>query len=199
MHISPILALWALYPLGSCSAPEPRKTYEGHKVYRVTTAGKPRAIATQLSNLGLDIWNEGSTSGAHLDVVVPAAQLADFDALGFKFRVLHDDLGLSIAAESSAPSTTWKRQVDDLAWYDSYHPYADHVEYFAELQRAFPENSELISSGTSVEGRDLYGLHLWGAGGPGKPAVLYHATVHAREWITTMVSWENGWPLVSVE
>jgi murein tripeptide amidase MpaA len=26
-------------------------------------------------------------------------------------------------------------------------------------------------------------VHLWGAGGPGKPAVLYHGTVHAREWI----------------
>jgi murein tripeptide amidase MpaA len=36
----------------------------------------------------------------------------------------------------------------------------------------------------SYEGRDIFGVHLWGADGPGKPAVLYHGTVHAREWIT---------------
>jgi murein tripeptide amidase MpaA len=33
----------------------------------------------------------------------------------------------------------------------------------------------------------MFGLHLYGADGPGKPAVLYHGTVHAREWITAMV------------
>lgn len=55
----------------------------------------------------------------------------------------------------------------------------------------FRGNTELISSGASWEVRDLYGFHLRGASEPGKPAVLYHATVHAREWIITMVSWEN--------
>ena len=29
---------------------------------------------------------------------------------------------------------------------------------------------------------------MWGAGGPGKPAVLWHGTVHAREWIVAPVS-----------
>lgn len=35
----------------------------------------------------------------------------------------------------------------------------------------------------------MFGVHFWGADGPGKrPAVVYHGTVHAREWITAPVS-----------
>ena len=61
------------------------------------------------------------------------------------------------------------------------------MEWWHELQESFPENSNWTSTGTSYEGRDLFGVHLWGADGPGKPAVIYHGTVHAREWITAMV------------
>lgn len=31
---------------------------------------------------------------------------------------------------------------------------------------------------------------MWGNGGPGKPAVLWHGTVHAREWIVAPVNAE---------
>jgi murein tripeptide amidase MpaA len=58
-----------------------------------------------------------------------------------------------------------------------------HVEWWRELQGSFANQSNLTTSGKSFEGRDIFGLHLWGASGPGKPAVLYHGTVHAREWI----------------
>ncbi|EEY19374.1 zinc carboxypeptidase A [Verticillium alfalfae VaMs.102] len=32
--------------------------------------------------------------------------------------------------------------------------------------------------------RDIFGIHFWGDEGPGKPAVFFHGTVHAREWIS---------------
>ena len=80
-----------------------------------------------------------------------------------------------------------RQEANNLTWYNTYHPYEDHIQYFRDLQAAFPNNSEWTSSGTSYEGRDLYGIHLWGASGPGKPAVLFHGTVHAREWIATPV------------
>jgi len=71
--------------------------------------------------------------------------------------------------------------------YDIYHNYEEHVQYFKDLQAAIPNNSRIVSSGTSFEGRDIFGLHLWGDSGPNKTAILYHGTVHAREWITTPV------------
>jgi murein tripeptide amidase MpaA len=113
-------------------------------------------------------------------------QLSAFEALGLNFHCMHSNLGESIKAESAKP-TSWKREVNDLSWYDTYHAYDEHVQYFKGLHAAFPDNSELISSGTSYEGRDIFGLHFWGRDGPGKPAVLWHGTVHAREWITAPV------------
>lgn len=162
-----------------------KRQYDGHQVLRVETNGRPNAVLKRLASISLAPWKE-ETVGNHFDVVVPPEKFAEFESLNLRSTTLHADLGKSIAAES-APLSTWKRQADDLSWYDTYHPYEEHIQYFEDLQTLFPNNSELISSGTSYEGRDLFGIHLWGDAGPGKPAVLYHGTVHAREWITTLV------------
>ena len=46
----------------------------------------------------------------------------------------------------------------------------------------------MVTSGTSLQGQPITGIHLFGSGGKGtKPAIVLHGTVHAREWITTMV------------
>jgi murein tripeptide amidase MpaA len=57
-----------------------------------------------------------------------------------------------------------------------------------ELQASLPGNSAIFTAGTSVQGRTLTGIQIWGSGGRGsKPAILFHGTVHAREWIATKV------------
>lgn len=186
MRVSTLL--WTCSSLGSIAlgyAQASEGQYDGHKVVRVKTAGRPNAVLKRLAGISLEPWKE-ETVGSHFDIVVPPEKLAQFESLNLRSTILHADLGKSIAAESASQST-WKRQADDLSWYDTYHPYEEHIQYFEDLQAVFPNNSELISSGTSYEGRDLFGIHLWGDAGPGKPAVLYHGTVHAREWITTLV------------
>lgn len=89
-------------------------------------------------------------------------------------------------------SSTAKRQapaLPALTWFNSYHSYADHRLFFNDLNAAFPANSEIFVAGKSYQGRDIYGIHFWGASGKGKkPAVYFHATVHAREWIAAPVS-----------
>lgn len=78
--------------------------------------------------------------------------------------------------------------VPSESWFTAYHTYADHTQFLSDLQSGFPSQSEIINIGTSVQGRALRGIHIWGSGGKGsKPAVLFHGTVHAREWISTMV------------
>lgn len=75
-----------------------------------------------------------------------------------------------------------------LTWFNSYHAYNDHIAFFNDLQASFPQNSEIINIGNSAQGRSIFGIHLWGSGGKGsKPAVYFHGTVHAREWITAKV------------
>ena len=62
------------------------------------------------------------------------------------------------------------------------------MQWITDLAAAYPNNAEVISAGKSVEGRDIKGIHIWGSGGKGsKKGVVWHGTVHAREWITTMV------------
>lgn len=159
--------------------------YNGYKVFRVKTHGHAREVQEKLSRITFEQWNYDVNS--HIDVVLAPDQLSEFAKLGLEFDTMHNDLGASIAAES-AHSSVWRRQDGDLSsWFDSYHDYQDHVQYLKKLHDLFPGNSEIISSGTSYENRSLNGIHLWGAGGPGKPAVLYHGTVHAREWISTAV------------
>ncbi|KAK5952559.1 hypothetical protein OHC33_006605 [Knufia fluminis] len=168
----------------SIAVPKPGYvSYDGYKVFRVKTQGQLDIIRHKLSSLAYDEWSQEPT---HLDIAISPDELSTFESLGLDSHCMHENLGASIRAETSK-SSIWKRQVDDMSWFDNYHPYEDHMAYFDDLHSKFPDNSEMVSSGTSYEGRDIFGIHLWGAEGPGKPAVLWHGTVHAREWITAMV------------
>ncbi|KAK8123327.1 hypothetical protein PG999_003245 [Apiospora kogelbergensis] len=161
-------------------------SYNGYKVYRINTLGGAAAIQDKLA--ALSSYEQWHQDVGHLDVLISPDEAVSFEGLGLDFRVMHQDLGTSISAESAASAKRWtKRQDNPLAWFETYHNYEDHIQYFRDLHDAFPSNSEMVSSGKSYQGRDIFGIHLWGAGGPGKPAVLYHGTVHAREWISAPV------------
>lgn len=129
--------------------------YEGTKVYHVKTGRHVTEVQKRLAGFSHNIWEAASD---HIDVAIPRHEVARFEALGLDFRVIHADLGSSIATEAEIKST-WKRQDTNSSvdWFDSYHPYEDHIEYFKQLQESFPENSNWTSSGTSYEGRDIYG------------------------------------------
>ncbi|KAF1850604.1 uncharacterized protein K460DRAFT_301829 [Cucurbitaria berberidis CBS 394.84] len=162
-------------------------SYDGYQVRRVKTGTQLASVKQKLSTISHETWDRVH---GHWDVLISRDQIGAFNALGLNARTLHEDLGHSITKEAHVKGS-WKRQSNhtggDDPWFDSYHPYDDHVEWWQELQKSFPQNSNWTSSGTSYEGRDLFGVHLWGASGPGKPAVLYHGTVHAREWIAAPV------------
>ncbi|KAH7367274.1 carboxypeptidase A5 [Plectosphaerella cucumerina] len=172
--------------IGLLASTASARSYDGWKVLRIDTSSGEEAALKQLSSVSYDVWESGPEKD--IDIAVSPSQLALLEGLGLSFQVLHEDLGASIAAESSSDvSRTWKRQADDLSWFDAYHSYDEHIAYFEALHAAFPNNSEIVSTGTSYEGRNIWGLHFWGANGPGQPAVLWHGTVHAREWIASKV------------
>lgn len=143
--------------------------YDGYKVYRVKTQQHLQAVQEKLSTLDFEQWNHNILD--HIDLSISPEHVSTFESLGLDYYCMHEDLGASIAKESESISI-WKRQLDDLSWFDSYHSYDDHHQYFLDLHDAFPDNSEMISSGTSYEGRDLWGIHLWGADGPGTTQLL---------------------------
>lgn len=53
------------------------------------------------------------------------------------------------------------------------------------MQSQYSANSQIVTSGNSLGGNAITGIHFWGSSGKGKkPAIVFHGNVHAREWIT---------------
>ncbi|KAH6838622.1 hypothetical protein B0I37DRAFT_400227 [Chaetomium sp. MPI-CAGE-AT-0009] len=81
---------------------------------------------------------------------------------------------------------------DSLAsssWFNKYHDYQAHVEYLHGLSKFYYQRSAVFTAGKSFEKRNIWGIHLFGKSGPGvNPAVVFFGTMHAREWISTMVT-----------
>jgi hypothetical protein len=129
------------------------KSYDGYKVYHVNTGRNLKHVQRELSKLSHNVWE---TSSDHIDVAIPPHEVPTFEALGLHTRLLHEDLGASITKESDVKNR-WKRQDNSSDWFDNYHSYDEHIEFFKDLQESFPEHSNWTSSGTSYEGRDIYG------------------------------------------
>ncbi|RGP78265.1 carboxypeptidase a4 [Fusarium longipes] len=175
--------LLALLPLAVATAvPSSKKVdYNGFKSLRVTL---PKgADAEAINKLAATILNPGA--GEELDIVVAPENVAKVAKLASESTVLVEDVGAVLAKEET--STVYA--VPSESWFTAYHPYADHLQFLTDLQTSYPTKSEVFTLGNSFEGRALKGIHIWGSGGKGsKPAVVFHGTVHAREWIATMTA-----------
>lgn len=137
-------------------------SYDGYKVFRIATGDNLESIEAQLSNFTLQAWNLDFSK--HMDVAVSPDQLAAFSALSLDTSVMHEDLGAAIKDESSGTSTSslTARALPSSSYFNTYHSYAEHLQFLRDLQSAFTSNSEIITSGTTVQGRTITGIHLWG-------------------------------------
>lgn len=175
--------------LASAAAVTKKVSYDDWKVYRVNVGNNATDLKNLVSKLQLETWKGTPGTSEIVDVMVPPTQIRDFEAStdGIETQIMHENLGLSIADEETF-SIYAAGAAPDITWFNSYHSIADHHQWISDLAAAYPNNAEVISAGKSVEGRDIKGIHIWGSGGKGsKKGVVWHGTVHAREWITTMV------------
>jgi len=216
--MKPLAALTGLLALAEAAATpaaERKVSYDGYKVVRLAVGDQAARLNGIVADLGLSTWKGAAKPGGLADVVVPPDRVGEFEALtaDLDATTMHDDLGASMADEGvfrnyaglSPPSAPAPQAADlpaagsaNLSWWDSYHPYADHLQWLGDLQAAYPDNSRLVVSGTSLEGRDITGIHIYGDDGGGeKKAVVFHGTVHAREWISTMVTEYLAYQLLS--
>ncbi|KAH9899037.1 hypothetical protein F4778DRAFT_182393 [Xylariomycetidae sp. FL2044] len=171
-----------------------RALYNGYKVFRVSPSMDNVAFEAEIDNLAaIDLTHShGPSETDHFDIAVPPESFDAFHALNFTSAVLSEDLGADIAEEGELaeyPGIDLSAMaLPSATWFNAYHAYADHLTFLRDVQASFSSNSEIISAGTSFEGRTIQGIHLWGSGGKGsKPAIVFHGNVHAREWVTSMV------------
>lgn len=164
-------------------------SYDGHHLYSIRAADQKEAefLTKRFATYHTEVTFRG------IEVIIPPNEVRSFNEMGLSARLLSDDIGSQIRDESKTP--TYKRELHrigelpDLSWYDSYHAYEDHLQYWDDLVAAFPKNSKKYNIGSSYENRTIYAFHFFGNKGVkgDKPIILWHSTVHAREWITTLV------------
>jgi hypothetical protein len=181
-NIACLAPLVAASPFTSRNA-EPSPSYDGYQVFSVTpsTAQEARDLEKRFSMYHTHHIRDS------LSIAVPPEDIASFNGLGLKSRLINKDLGAYIRSTEKPASYNrlHKRgELPDLSWFDTYHDYADHLTYWDDLVQAFPENSEKFEIGKSYEDRSIYAFHLFGDKKDSeteKPVILWHATVHARE------------------
>jgi len=196
----------AIASLGLVSAATVAKKvrYDDWQVFRVHGDSNNAKFNQVVGKLKLEVWKGKPASGDIVDVMVPPTQVSDFKSStkDMQIQLMHANLGTAIANEGSESndgfSVTAVGAVPSATWFNAYHSIADHMTFIKDLAAAYPNNAEVISAGKSLENRDIAGIHIWGKDGKGsKKAVVFHSTVHAREWITTMVNEYTAYKLLT--
>ena len=151
-------------------------TYDGHKVVQVDV--QSQADLDLILSITPDPWTDYPGIGS-FPVRIPPERMADLEASGLSYKVLIDDLGPSARQHLRRPAArgTW----------DDYMNLAEILSYINGLETTYPALCDVFSIGTSLEGRDIWVLHITGTASGSKPAVFYHSLIHCREWITAPV------------
>ncbi|KAG8753833.1 hypothetical protein FRC11_007105 [Ceratobasidium sp. 423] len=206
-----VCAAAAFTSLTFAAPTQPSSQYAGTKIFRVPTGSQEQTdkIAKLINTLGVPTWTAARIPYSYVDVQVSKDRLGGFHKalkevspdLDSQLVTMHDDLAVSIAKEAEGMNSPFRSAFAGLAndaWFNSYHTYADHLTFLNDLAATFPNNAKVVTSGTSYEGRTITGINIFGSSGSGtKPAVIFHGTVHAREWIATMVTEQIAYSLLS--
>ncbi|HVF78265.1 MAG TPA: M14 family metallopeptidase [Solirubrobacteraceae bacterium] len=153
----------------------------GLNAYRVKATGENlRALAAQ----GFDLTEGRNLDRGTIDVVGSAEQIgaAKVDA-----RKVTDNGAVQLLADPTAGASD--AAFDVWTKYDAVDG-DDKEQYTEQYERLVTDNPGLVAKyvpGQSVRGRDIVALQVTkdatGEDIPGRPAVLYNAMQHAREWL----------------
>lgn len=136
----------------------------------------------QILDWNLDIWSHHVGVGP-VDVHVSAKELALIKAAGWNYKINNPDLTKSHALVRT--EIQQRRNLRAAGDFDNYKTFDEIVTFINDLATARPDLVDPpFSIGQSIEGREIWMLHITGAGAGPKPAVFYHGLQHCREWIT---------------
>lgn len=187
MHSATILLLASALIGFAASNPAQTKFFRGHKVLSITpkTQEDLELLKGLEANddLDLDFWTDPIAVGKEVGIrVAPGPQefavrealmnMEVMDAIDDVQEVMdYQDMSNFAASYSNRGSIVGRyARIDEIhAWIDGL------VSKHNGLVEPF-------NGGKSYEGRPLKGIKI-GKSAPGKPAVWFHAGIHAREWV----------------
>lgn len=175
------------------AAPDPGQHLDAY-VARGVTADQLGSLAAQ----GYDLTEAQPTGEtARVDLVLTPQEAADLRGQGVDVRLTRVKGGQTVrqfaAKQAAGGYTVWK----------SYDEPGGIRDQLVRAARRNPDVTELVKLGTTYQGRDILALRVtknarWKREGS-RPAVIYSATQHAREWIATevtrrlMTTYLDGW------
>jgi hypothetical protein len=143
---------------------------------------------TTLSERGYDIVSQRAVAdGFEVDLVLTRSQRRELASQGVKTSLIRVKGGLTVkqfaAAQAENGFEVWR------SW-DEPGGFRDRMY---EIAQENPQITKLVNLGTTVQGREILAIKLTqGARGQAdgsRPAVLYSALQHSREWISGEVNW----------
>src|SRR3990170_3827313 len=146
------------------------------------TAEVNAAQLGQLAEQGFDVHGErAGAAGFKVDLVLTPQERAKLARQGIKTKLTRVEGGQTVqqfaAAQAENGFEVWRSWDEPGGFRDQMH----------EIARENPQIAKLVNLGTTIQGREILALKLTqGARGQqdgSRPAVLYSALQHAREWI----------------
>lgn len=171
--------------------PDKRAVYYGDKVISVTPKDEAQLKVLQDlmtdDDLGLDFWVEPVTVDFEVGFRVSGAIVADVTSqlktAGMEPTEAIDDLQEAINfQELSNVAASFSTRPGSIV--GKYAKFAEIEDWLDRMVAAHPDKATHFSAGKSYYGRSLKGIKI-GKSAPGKPAMWFHAGIHAREWVST--------------
>ncbi|MFG0275275.1 MAG: M14 family metallopeptidase, partial [Phycisphaerales bacterium] len=175
-----VAAAWVALASSTVAAAQPteKAPFAGDIVVRALL-DSPDEVALMLE-ISPDPWSHRVGVGSG-DFRIPAANRAALEASGIDFEVVIPDLQAIVDAERESIALRVG------TFYDNFQPPAAISDQMDAIVTLRPDLATRITIGQSIEGRNIDALRI-GAPGSGKPAALFFATQHAREWIAPMTA-----------
>jgi MYXO-CTERM domain-containing protein len=159
-----------------------RVRYDGHAI--VTAWVDDDAELATLRRVADELWSEHPGPGA-VDARIAPARMAALERSGIEFTVRVADVQAQVDAEHTRLAT--RGPIEGGTWFSDFRDLAEIEAKVDELAAADPERVQIETIGESLEGRPIRALRI-GHAADDAPAVLYSGTMHAREWLATMVT-----------
>jgi hypothetical protein len=161
----------------------------GLEMYRATVDA---ATFQELTQGGYDIASvEPTRKGIRVSLVLSRDERNQLRREGVKLQVWRDRRGRT---------QTQRAAIQQAGGYEVFRPYDGPNGIEAEIRRVarrFPQIAQLKVLGQTHQGRDILAIRMTqgvrGVPLHTRPAILYQATAHAREWISTEVARRLMW------
>jgi hypothetical protein len=132
-----------------------------------------------------DVWSESAAPGQPVVVVLTPPGLARIAALGIPHRVVVADIDAAARAERARLAGREIGATTSSQWFAEYRDLIELGDFLDRLVEHNPRLASLRRLGTSIDGWPIRALEI-SRGGPTKIAI--NGGLHAREWISIMVT-----------